>query len=66
MQLVICNNTKENFSLEPKKRNFKFHKKTPYTWYFQNFICVFTFRVKYDIYFLRLPGEIVFGVITDN
>ena len=34
---------------------------------FQNFVCVFTILVKFDIYFLGLPGElIVFGVITDN
>ena len=33
---------------------------------FSEFICVFTFCVKYDIYFLRLSWEIVFGVITDN
>ena len=26
MQLVICNNTKDNFLQEPEKINFKFHK----------------------------------------
>ena len=33
-----------------------------------DFICVFTILaiVKFDIYFLRLPWKIVFGVITDN
>ena len=30
------------------------------------FTCVFTILVKFDIYFLGLPWEIVFGVITDN
>ena len=44
----------------------KFPKMTSYTQKFQNFISVFTFRVKYDMYFLRLPWEIVFGVITDT
>ena len=51
---------------EPKKINVKFHKMTSYTWNFQNFTCVFTVLVKFDIYFLRLPWEIVFGVITAN
>ena len=39
---------------------------TSYTWNFQNFTSVFTILVKFDIYFLRLPWEIVFGVITDK
>ena len=30
------------------------------------FTCVFTVLEKFDIYFLELPLEIVFGVITDN
>ena len=33
---------------------------------FQDFTCVFTILVKFDIYFLGLPWEIGFGVITDN
>ena len=33
---------------------------------FSEFTCVFTILVKFDIYFLGLPWEIVFGVITDN
>ena len=37
---------------------------TSYTWNFQNFTCVFTILVKFDIYFLGLPWEIVFVVIT--
>ena len=28
--------------------------------------CVFTILVKFDIYFLGFPREIVFAVITDN
>ena len=66
MQLVICNNTKETFLCEPKKKNVKFTKITSYTWNFQNFTCVFTLLVKFDIHFLRLPWEIFFGVITDD
>ena len=33
---------------------------------FSEFTCVFTILVKFDIYFIGLPREIVFGVITDN
>ena len=63
----LYNNTKENFLWEPEEINVKFHKMTPYTWNFQNFVCVFTILVKFGIYFLGLPWElIVFGVITDN
>ena len=36
MQLVISNNTKENFLWEPEKMNVKFHKITSYT---PNFGC---------------------------
>ena len=41
---------------------------TPYTQDIQNFTSVFYkfILVKFDIFFLRLPGEIVFGVIIDN
>ena len=35
MQLVICNNTKENFLWEPEKMNVKFHKMASYTWSFK-------------------------------
>ena len=31
----------------------------------KNFTCVFTILVKFDIHFLGLPCEILFGVITD-
>ena len=55
MQLVICNNTKENFLREPEKINVKFHKMTSSTWNFQShylnaiiFSCVFTILVKFD------------------
>ena len=33
---------------------------------FQNFTCVFTILVKFDIHFLGLPWQIFFGVITDD
>ena len=65
MYLVICNNTKENFLWEPEKMNVKFHKITSYTWNFQNFTCVITILVKFDIHFLGLPREIFFSVLTD-
>ena len=58
MWLVICNNTKENFSWEPEKINIKFQKMTSYTWNFQNFTCVFTILVKFDNHFLGLPWKI--------
>ena len=35
--LVICNNTKKNFSWEPEKINVKFHNITSCTRNFQNF-----------------------------
>ena len=44
----------------------KFHKITSYTLNFQNFSCVFTILVKFDIHFLGIPCEIFFGVITDD
>ena len=64
MQLVICDNSKENFLWEPE--NVKFYKITSYTWNFPNFTCVFTILVKFDIHFLGLPWETIFGVITDD
>ena len=40
---------------------------TPYTGNFCNLTCVFKILVKFDIYFLGLPWEIVFGVyVKDN
>ena len=60
MLLVICSNTTENFWWELEKINVKSHKVTSYTWNLQNFSCVFTVLVKFDIYFLGLPWEIVF------
>ena len=46
--------------------NVKFHRITSYTWNFQNFKCVITILVKFDIHFLGLPWEIFFGVTTDD
>ena len=62
----MCSNTNENFLWEPEKMNVKFQKITSYTLNFQNFTCVFTILVKFDIRFLKLPWEIFFGVITDD
>ena len=39
---------------------------TSYKLNFQNFACVFTILVKFDIYFVGVPWEVVFGVIADN
>ena len=49
-----------------EKKDVKFHKITSYAWNFPDFTCVFTILVKFDIYFLGLPWEIFFGVITDD
>ena len=46
--------------------NVKFHKITSYTSNFQNFTCVFTILVKFDIYFFLLPWEIFFGVNAND
>ena len=46
--------------------NVKFHKITSYTMNVQNFTCIFTILVKFDIQFLGLPWEIFFDVITDD
>ena len=37
-----------------------------YTWNFQNFNCVITILVKFEIHFFGLPWEIFFGVTTDD
>ena len=39
---------------------------TAYSWNCQNFTFVFTILVKFDIYFIGRPWEIVFGVIRGN
>ena len=57
-----CNKSYEipptkRFLLEPEKTNFKRN---------EDFTCVFSILVKFEIYFLSLPLEIVFGVIADN
>ena len=58
MQLVICNNNKENFLWEPK--NFENTGKI------LRISCVRCHFVKFDIYFLGLSSEIFFGVTTDE
>ena len=45
--------------------NVEFDKITFYTWNFQNFTCVITILVKFDIHFHGLPREILFGVTTE-
>ena len=49
-----------------RENECKFHRITSYTWNFQNFKCVITILVKFDIHFLGLPREIFFGVTTDD
>ena len=46
--------------------NVKFHKDCENTGKILKISCVRCHFVKFDIYFLGLPREIVFGVITDN
>ena len=65
--LSVITPKKISYEIEAEKINVKFSQMTPYTWNFQNFTCVFKILVKFDIYFLGLPWEIVFGVyVTDN
>jgi len=52
--------------MEPEKMNVKFHRITSYTRNFQNFSCVITILVKFDVHFLGLPQELLFGVTTDH
>ena len=37
-----------------ENKNIKFHNLTSYTINFQNFTCVFTILVKFDVHFLGL------------
>ena len=46
--------------------NVKFHRITSHTWNFQNFNCVITILVKFDIHFFGIPWEIFFGITTDD
>ena len=62
----MCNNTKENLSWEPEKINVKFHKNCEKTSTVLKISCARCHFVKFDIYFLGLPWEIFFGVITHN
>ena len=54
MYLVICNNTKENVSLEPEKINVKFHNNCENTGKTLKISCVRCHFVIFDIYFLGL------------
>ena len=56
MQLVICNNTKENFLWEPGRENeCQISQNCILHMRFQKFTCVFTILVKFGIHFLGLP-----------
>ena len=55
MQLVICNNTKENFSWETEKMNVKFCKNCENTGKILKISCVRCNFVAFDIHFLWLP-----------
>ena len=57
MELVIHNNTKENFSWESEKMNVKFHKNCENTGKSLLISCVRCHFVKFDIYFLGLPHK---------
>ena len=52
--LVICNNTKDYFSKEPKKMNVKFHKNCESTGKIPKISCARCHFVKFDIRFLEL------------
>ena len=66
MELVIHNNTKENFSREAEKINVKFHKNCENTGESLKISCARCNFVKSDSHFLGLPQEIFFGVFTDD
>ena len=66
MYLVICNNTKENFSWGSEKMNVKFHKNSGNTGKILKSSCVRCNFVKFYIHFLGLPSEIFFGVTIDD
>ena len=58
MTLVIC---KENWCM-----NVKFHKNCENAGKILKTSCFRCHFVKFDIHFLGLPSEIVFGVITND
>ena len=72
MLLVICNNSKENFSRESEKMNVKFHENRENTGKILKISDVILWNLPFiylfflAIYFLALPWEIFFGVITDD
>ena len=49
-----------------EKKNVKFHKNCENRGKILKTSCKSLHFVKFDIYFLRLPCKIFFGVITDN
>ena len=66
MQLIICSNTKENFSWETEKMNVKFHKNCESIGKILKISRVRCNPVEFDIHFLGPSSEIFFGVITDD
>ena len=50
----------------PKKQILKASNSTKWNLTHDDFICVFSIPVKFEVHFLRLPREIVFGLIADN
>ena len=56
----------KKFLIGARENECPFHKITSHIWNFQNFTCVFTILVKFDIHFLGLAWKIFFGVITDD
>jgi len=48
------------------KLNFKFHRNCVNTGKIDKFLCVRFHFVKFEIYFLGLPREVVFGVVADG
>ena len=45
--------------------NVKFHKITSYSWNFQNFTCIFTILVKFDIPFSDLDGKFSLALLQN-
>ena len=66
MYLVNCNNTKENFLWEPEKIKCQISQNDMLQMKFSEYYLFFSIPVKFEIYFLGLPQEIVFDVVTDN
>ena len=64
--IVICNNTKDNFLLEPEEIDVKLHRNCTNTSKISYVRFHFVKFETFEIYFLGLQYEIFFGVITNN